>query len=84
LSYRLQILRRAQKELERLPTQDYLRVRDAILGLAEEPRPFGCRKLEGREGWRIRVGHYRVIYEIQDEIRVLTVLDVGHRREVYR
>lgn len=45
---------------------------------------MGCRKLVGREGWRIRVGNYRVIYEI-DEIRhILTILHVGHRRDIYR
>lgn len=82
--YRIQILRRAQKELENLPRQDYERVRDAIRALAEEPRPPGCRKLTGRDGWRIRVGQYRVIYEIQDHIQVLTVLDLGHRRDIYR
>jgi mRNA interferase RelE/StbE len=84
VSYRLEILRRAQKELESLPQQDFERVRNAIQALAVDPRPPGCRKLSGREGWRIRVGQYRVIYEIQDQVRVLTVLDVGHRREVYR
>ncbi len=42
------------------------------------------KKLTGREGWRIRVGQYRVIYEIEDVIRVVTVLDVGHRRDIYR
>jgi mRNA interferase RelE/StbE len=84
VSYRLEILRRAQKELEKLPRQDFERVRDAIRALSSEPRPPSCSKLSGREGWRIRVGQYRVIYEIQDRIRVLTVLDVGHRRDVYR
>ena len=44
----------------------------------------GCRKLSGREGWRIRVGSYRVVYEIDDELQVVTVLHVGHRRDVYR
>jgi mRNA interferase RelE/StbE len=82
--YQLQILRRAQKELERLERQDYEPVRDAILALADDPRPNGCKKLSGRDGWRIRVGRYRVIYEIEDVVRVVTILDVGHRREIYR
>jgi mRNA interferase RelE/StbE len=52
--------------------------------LRENPRPANCRKLTGRDGWRIRIGDYRVIYEINDAALSLTVLHVGHRREVYR
>jgi mRNA interferase RelE/StbE len=51
--------------------------------LAEEPRPPGCRKLQNRDGWRIRVGDYRDIYEVDDEQLTVTIL-VGHRRDVYR
>lgn len=80
MSYRLSILPRAQKELGRLPSGAYERVRDAIRGLGEEPRPPGCRKLAGRSGWRIRVGHYRVLYEVEDSSLTVTVLHVGHRR----
>ncbi|MDQ3637697.1 MAG: type II toxin-antitoxin system RelE/ParE family toxin [Actinomycetota bacterium] len=57
---------------------------EAIEGLREEPRPPGCRKLSDREGWRLRVGVYRVIYEVDDDQRVVTVLQVGHRRDIYR
>jgi mRNA interferase RelE/StbE len=84
MSYSIRILRRAQKALARLPKRDYERVRDAIRGLAENPRPRGARKLTDREGWRIRIGPYRVIYEIGDADRVVTVLDIGHRGDVYR
>ncbi len=82
MSYEIQIRRRVQKALARLPQKEYERVRDAIRALAEDPRPAGCIKLTGREGWRIRVGRYRVIYQIEDVVRVVTVLDVGHRRDV--
>ena len=84
MSYSLYVLRRAQKELAQLPTGAYERVRDAVRILADDPRPPNCRKLRGREGWRIRVGDYRVIYEIDDEQQVVTVFHVGHRRDVYR
>lgn len=84
MSYQIQILRRAQKALSRLPTQDYERVRDAIASLANNPRPPGCKKLTGREGWRIRIGSYRVLYEIEDKVLIVTVIDVGHRRSIYR
>lgn len=66
MSYAVLILRRAQKELADLPKADYERVRDAVAALAENPRPAGCKKLVGREGWRIRSGDYRAIYEIDD------------------
>jgi mRNA interferase RelE/StbE len=84
MSYSIRILRRAQKALARLPKRDYERVRDAIRALAKDPRPPGSRKLTDREGWRIRIGVYRVIYDIDDGIRVVTVVDVGHRGDVYR
>ncbi|MBO1346276.1 MAG: type II toxin-antitoxin system RelE/ParE family toxin [Hormoscilla sp. GUM202] len=67
-----------------LPTLAYARVRDAIFALAEDPRPPGCLKLTNREGWRIRVGDYRVIYEIDDTENIVTILDVDRRRDVYR
>jgi mRNA interferase RelE/StbE len=84
VSYQIQVLRRAQKGLARLPKQEYERVRDAIGALADDPRPGGCKKLTGREGWRIRVGQYRVIYEIEDVVRIVTILDVDHCRDIYR
>jgi mRNA interferase RelE/StbE len=84
MSYTVSILPRAQRQLAKLPSDVYERVRDALRALAEEPRPHGCLKLTGREGWRIRVGQYRVIYEIDDANRTVTILDIGHRRDVYR
>jgi mRNA interferase RelE/StbE len=84
VTYRLFLLPRAQKELARLPTETYERLRAAIRSLAEEPRPPGCRKLSGREGWLIRVGDFRVIFEIEDTLKTVTVLHVGHRRDIYR
>jgi mRNA interferase RelE/StbE len=84
MSYAISILRRAQKELADLPVGACERVRDAVRALAQDPRPPGCLKLTGREGWRIRVGDYRVIYEIDDRQQTVTVLHIGHRRDIYR
>ena len=84
MSYAVSLLRRAQRELARLPASDYERVRDAIGGLGQDPRPSGCLRLTGRDGWRIRVGVYRVIYEIDDAREYVTVSHVGHKRDVYR
>jgi mRNA interferase RelE/StbE len=84
MGYSIGILRRAQKELAQLPKQEYERIKEAIKNLSRDPRPAGCKKLSGREGWRIRVGDYRVIYEIDDPQQSLTVLQIGHRRDVYK
>lgn len=83
MNFTLLILRRAQKQLANLDKSEFERVRDAIALLAEAPRPNGCKKLVGLEGWRIRIGNYRIIYEIDEYIRKVTVLDIGHRRNIY-
>ena len=83
--YRVFLERAAEKDLKRLSSEVHDRVIIAIRGLASDPRPPGCRKLAGsRHDWRIRVGDYRVVYEIADEIRIVRVNRVRHRREVYR
>jgi mRNA interferase RelE/StbE len=83
--YQVVIERRAEKEMDRLAQQVRRRVVEAILGLASDPRPSGCRKLFGsNDDWRIRVGDYRIIYQIVDAVRVVRVNRVRHRREVYR
>ena len=84
MTYTVFILRRAQKELAALGGEHYEQVKSAISGLAENPRPSGCKKLTGREGWRLRVGNYRVIYEIDDDHHLVTILHIGHRKDVYR
>jgi mRNA interferase RelE/StbE len=83
--YRVLLERGAERDLRRLSAQMHDRVIAALQGLARQPRPAGCRKLTGsKRDWRIRVGDYRVVYEIADEIRVVRVNRVRHRREVYR
>jgi mRNA interferase RelE/StbE len=84
-AYRVLLERAAERDLTRLSSEIHGRVIAAIQGLAKNPRPPGCRKLAGCErDWRIRVGDYRVIYEIADEIRVVRVNRARHRRDVYR
>ncbi|MGH2587605.1 MAG: type II toxin-antitoxin system RelE family toxin [Dehalococcoidia bacterium] len=84
MAYSITFLRRAQKELDRLPKREGARILDAIRLLAEMPRPAGSRRLRDREGRRIRVGAYRVIYSVDDTQRKVVILEVGHRRDVYR
>ena len=73
-----------QKELDRLPDEIANRILARLSALETNPRPAGVKKLKGRDAWRIRVGDYRVIYEIHDRISQIFVITVGHRREVYR
>lgn len=83
--YELLLERHAERDLKRLPATDFRRVIAAIQQLADEPRPPGCKKLVGSASdWRIRVGEYRVLYEILDADQVLRVMRVRHRREAYR
>lgn len=84
MTYALFIERRAQRSLSRVAAQDRERISTAIRRLADEPRPHGARKLSGRDAWRIRVGDYRVLYEIHDDWLLILVVNVGHRREIYR
>jgi mRNA interferase RelE/StbE len=83
--YRVLLERGAERDLGKLLPEIHDRVIAAIQALARNPRPPGCRKLAGtKSDWRIRVGDYRVVYQIADEIRVVRVNRVRHRREVYR
>ncbi len=81
--YRLRLNPKAEKDLDRLRGRTWERVRDALLALREDPRPRGCRKLRGG-AYRIRVGNYRIIYDVHDDNESVEVLRVRHRREVYR
>ncbi|MDP8939669.1 MAG: type II toxin-antitoxin system RelE/ParE family toxin [Actinomycetota bacterium] len=71
------------KAIGRRDRRNYERLMAAIRALVQDPRPPGVRKLSGRESYRVRVGDYRVIYLVDDEEQTLTVLGVGHRRDVY-
>jgi mRNA interferase RelE/StbE len=84
-SYSLLIKRSAEKELKKLPAGDLRRVVDRIHDLAQQPRPSGCEKLSGEvERYRVRQGDYRIVYGIDDAARLIEVVKIGHRREVYR
>lgn len=83
--YRVFLERAAEKDLKDLPSRLHNRIIAALQALAKNPRPSGCRKLGGTDSdWRIRVGDYRVVYEIDDAAETVCVNRVRHRREVYR
>ena len=84
MTYRVQIACRAAKAVTGLDKPARRRVLAAIDALSGDPRPAGCKKLAGQETWRIRVRDYRIIYEIHDQVLLVIVVDIGHRREIYR
>ena len=73
--------RRVQQELDRVQEPDYSRLAAAPLRLEDDQRPPGCRTLRGLDGWRVRVGDWRVIYQIDDSRRLVTIVAVRRRRE---
>ena len=84
MAYSVVFARRARKALQRLDRLTARRIVEVVEALADQPRPPGVRQLKGSSEWRIRVGQYRVIYEIHDDRLFVLVVKVGHRREIYR
>jgi mRNA interferase RelE/StbE len=82
--YRVDFTALADKQLEKLDPQVQRRVGIAVDKLADNPRPPGIKSLVGRSGYRLRVGDYRVIYRVEDSVLVVLVVELGHRREIYR
>jgi mRNA interferase RelE/StbE len=83
--YEVYLEHAAEKDLKKLPVQDFYRVITHVKSLAENPRPSGCRKITGsKHDWRIRVGDYRIIYEINENSHVVKVMKIRDRREAYR
>jgi mRNA interferase RelE/StbE len=74
----------AWRQISTLPSDVAIRVFKEALNLSSNPRPSGCKKLKGQDAYRIRVGNYRVVYEIHDEVLIVLVIRVAHRREVYQ
>ena len=83
-SYSLEIKKSAAKELGDLAARDCRRVAARIEALATEPRPRGAEKLSGQHKYRLRQGVYRILYQIDDQARTVTIVKIAHRREVYR
>jgi mRNA interferase RelE/StbE len=72
------------KDLRRLDAEDRDRCISVMYGLADDPRPRGCEKLSAQERYRVRVGVFRIVYEVRDTQLVVWVVKVGHRRDIYR
>ncbi|MDI6735647.1 MAG: type II toxin-antitoxin system RelE/ParE family toxin [bacterium] len=86
MKYRVRIEDSVKDEIRYLTRKEIRQLDKAILNLVENPRPVGVKKLVGREreGWRIKVGHYRILYKIDDKERLVTIYRIKHRKEAYR
>jgi mRNA interferase RelE/StbE len=82
-SYRIELRPAAVKALRKIDPQDARRIQGAIALLGQDPRPPGAKALQGRPGLRVRVGNYRIIYTIQDDVLLVVVVTLGHRRDIY-
>lgn len=83
MPYEVTIRPKAAKALEKINDPDYSGIKKAIRSLGGNPRPHGYKKLKGRDGYRIRIGDYRVIYDIFDNILTVDVVALGHRKDIY-
>ena len=81
--YKVLLTKKAAKQLDKLADGIALPIIDAIEKLSENPRPPGCKKLKGRDAYRIRKGNYRVIYNVFDKELIVDVIAIGHRRGIY-
>jgi mRNA interferase RelE/StbE len=83
--YEILLERSAERGLRKLSATDFQRLISRIKALADNPRPSSCRKITGsKNDWRIRVGTYRVIYEIDEKAKLVKVMRIRHRKEAYR
>jgi mRNA interferase RelE/StbE len=81
--YRIELRPAAAKALKHIDPRDRSRVHGAIALLGEDPRPPGAKALQGRDGYRVRVGNYRIIYTIHNDVLLIVVVAIGHRRDIY-
>ena len=84
VTYRIELRPAAIHALKQIDHQDRDRIRGAIALLGENPRPPGAKALHGRPGLRVRVGNYRIIYTIQDDVLVIVIVTLGHRSDIYK
>ena len=84
MSYRIIVPKTVQKQINKLPNTIQARVIESLLSLKETPRPSNSLKMKNSQGYRLRVGDYRVLYDIDDKTQTMTLRRVAHRRDIYR
>lgn len=82
--YTINFKKRAIKDLEKINEPFYSSIKQAIHNLVDDPRPLGYKKLKGRDSYRIRVGNYRIIYDIYDHELIIDIIALGHRKDIYK
>lgn len=83
-SYKILIKRSAVRELAEIPRKDLEKIVRRVRDLEQDPRPFGCRKLSGKDKYRLRQGDCRIVYAVDDSRRIVEIYKIGNRREIYR
>ena len=84
MTYRVEVSPAAIRALKQVDRQDQPRITAAIQLLSNDPRPPAATPMKGSDNWRVRVGNYRILYTIRDDVMIVVVVTLGHRREVYR
>ena len=82
--YKLEFIKSVKKDLKHLPKNDIVKILDRIYGLSANSRPKQSKKLTGQEKYRLRYGKYRILYEIRDQLLLITIVKVGHRKNIYQ
>ena len=84
MAYAVSLKKSAEKELDHLPDRIHQRIVEHLIALKSDPRPAGIKKLHGKEGYRLRVGAYRILYSVNDSSKHVEIFSIAHRKEVYR
>lgn len=82
--YQIKLDKRVEKELDTIPDKIFDKIKKVISSLKDNPRPLGVKKLTNQEHWRIRVGEYRILYEIDDKEKIIAIFKIKHRKDVYK
>ncbi len=84
MAYKIIIKPSAIKDLDTLPDKEVIKISTRLMQLKDEPRPIGAQKLSNQEGYRIRSGNYRILYEINDVLENVFIFRIKHRKDVYK
>jgi len=81
--YKLKVKKSAEKELVKIPKRELIKIINKIQSLSDDPHPEGSIKLSNQEKYRLRVGNYRVLYKVEDNILTIFIVKIGHRKDIY-
>lgn len=84
MGYKIRFLNKVASELNKIPDKDYSRIKSSVIALSSNPRPIGCKKLINEEGFRVRVGNYRILYVVDDSEKVVRIYKISHRKDAYK